>query len=85
MDSDIPFKQNYIYCLVCATYLLLEVVMTLNYYICLPCRRRREGYGMFNNIGGNNDDDGEWTFNNPSYGSNAKHTVSKGYSDMASY
>ncbi|XP_067935233.1 uncharacterized protein [Watersipora subatra] len=37
--------------------------------------RRREGYGMFTNTG--NDDDGDWTFNNPSYGSSGASNRSK--------
>ena len=49
-------------------------------------RRRRQGYGMF----GDNDDDNDWTFNNPSYGANAGGNSvfskvkarSKGYSDL---
>lgn len=38
---------------------------------------------MFSNMGPN-DDDGEWTFNNPSYGANGKRD-SQAYTDMGSY
>lgn len=34
--------------------------------------KRREGYGSFQNC---NDDDNDWTFNNPSYGANAGSSI----------
>ena len=51
--------------------------------LCCRLMRRRDGYGMFENVG-SHEDDSDWTFNNPSYGASGSSPFkpgSKAYTD----